>query len=264
MYKYIAVDFDGTILNSKHKLDLKLIKLFKELQKKGIIIIPASGRNISQMMDYIKKFNDFEYPTYIISDNGGTIHHMSDKLELVNEIVFDDEVINYIYENFKHYTKDFLVFKNGKCYCEKMSLMQRFVSYKFKRKVIFEKPNGGSKVIMVDKVDNISKCYDEVKTKLESKFSDINVFRSVRTLIEITPNGATKGSALSLIFEKNKYERQSLICFGDGENDIDMLKFAGHSVAMSNAFDNVKNISDEVCLSNDENGVYEYLVSLNQ
>ena len=43
--------------------------------------------------------------------------------------------------------------------------------------------------------------------------------------------------------------------FGDGENDIPMIKAAGLGVAMGNALDTVKAVADTVTLTNDENGV---------
>ncbi len=89
--------------------------------------------------------------------------------------------------------------------------------------------------------------------------SDVNVFRSVPSLIEITPSGSTKGLGLKTVFELKGWDLKDLIVFGDGENDISMFEVAGHAVAMENAFDTVKAVADEVCLSNKEDGVAVYL-----
>lgn len=52
------------------------------------------------------------------------------------------------------------------------------------------------------------------------------------------------------------------MAFGDEDNDLEMLEYAGHGIAMGNAIDQVKNIAKDVTLSNEENGVGEYLADL--
>lgn len=49
--------------------------------------------------------------------------------------------------------------------------------------------------------------------------------------------------------------RESTVAFGDGENDISMLKSAGYSIVMGNASDKVKEHSDFITITNNEDGV---------
>ena len=59
------------------------------------------------------------------------------------------------------------------------------------------------------------------------------------------------------------YKKEEIIAFGDGHNDISMVNYAGFGVAMGNAVEELKNIADEITLSNDEDGIahtlYKYL-----
>lgn len=50
-----------------------------------------------------------------------------------------------------------------------------------------------------------------------------------------------------------------IIAFGNGENDIEMLKFAGKGIAMANSFESVKEVADDICGDNEHDGIGLYL-----
>ena len=75
----------------------------------------------------------------------------------------------------------------------------------------------------------------------------------------IMHRNATKAKAIAALADIWGIEKSEMATFGDDLNDIDMLKFAGISVAMGNALDEVKEVSDFVCLHNDEDGVAKWL-----
>ena len=76
-----------------------------------------------------------------------------------------------------------------------------------------------------------------------------------RTLIEMMPFGVTKAAALQRIADRNGASAEDVIAFGDMPNDIDMLTWAGHGVAMGNAHPSAKEAADEVTASNNEDGL---------
>ena len=73
--------------------------------------------------------------------------------------------------------------------------------------------------------------------------------------LEINAEEATKGNALLWLADYLGIPREETMAFGDGENDISMLKAAGIGVAMGNASDQIKEAADEVTLTNDQDGV---------
>jgi Cof subfamily protein (haloacid dehalogenase superfamily) len=80
-------------------------------------------------------------------------------------------------------------------------------------------------------------------------------------LIEFSVAGVDKASGLAAIAEQLGVDRADVIAFGDMPNDVPMLTWAGHAVAMANAHPAVREVADEVTLSNDEDGVAAYLAS---
>lgn len=261
MYKYIAIDFDGTLLGTDHNISHRSVKVLKKLQAKGIIILLCSGRNVSQMNFVAEKIDSDNHDTFIISDNGGVITEIDNgKRSVLRNAKFEAEQLSAILKLTKGKTKVQSSFNDGVRYITKINVSQMLRALiRFREFTKIGKPEVASKILLVDKPEHIEQVYDQVKAEVLDNYSDVNVFRSVPTLIEITPNGSTKGLGLKTVFDLKGWDLKDLIVFGDGENDISMFEVAGHAVAMENAFDTVKAVADEVCLSNKEDGVAVYL-----
>jgi hydroxymethylpyrimidine pyrophosphatase-like HAD family hydrolase len=82
------------------------------------------------------------------------------------------------------------------------------------------------------------------------------------TLLEISASGVSKASALARLCETHEIDRRDVIAFGDMPNDLPMLAWAGHSVAVANAHPDVRAAADELTASNDEAGVARVLERL--
>ena len=73
---------------------------------------------------------------------------------------------------------------------------------------------------------------------------------------------ATKEKAITALCDYLKLSPQKIAAFGDDFNDIGMLKLCGKGIAMQNAIDEVKQVADEICLSNEEDGVAKKIIQL--
>ncbi len=76
---------------------------------------------------------------------------------------------------------------------------------------------------------------------------------------EFTAQGIDKAKALDTVLKPMGYSQDEMIAFGDGHNDASMVKYAGTGVAMANAVQDLKDISQYITLSNDEDGIAEAL-----
>jgi hypothetical protein len=75
------------------------------------------------------------------------------------------------------------------------------------------------------------------------------------TLLEISAAGVSKATALTRLCQERGIDRTDVVAFGDMPNDLPMLAWAGHAVAVANAHPDVRAAADEVTASNDELGV---------
>ncbi len=261
MYRYVAIDLDGTLLNSEHRVSQTNIDVIKQIQKQGIVVILCSGRNISQMNFVADKIDTNKYNTYIVSDNGGVITQIDkQKRSILKNNKFENAEHKQIMNDMIGQTKYILSFNDGKRYMPKLYMREMIRAYKrFGEISKIGIPSEASKILMIDSVENIENKYESIRQQLAKQYPHLNVFRSVRTLIEITPAGSTKGSALQHIFEVNQWDLNKLLVIGDGENDLSMFDVAGKSVAMENGFDTLKAKADETTPSNDQDGVSQCL-----
>ena len=92
--------------------------------------------------------------------------------------------------------------------------------------------------------------------------SGLELVGSLRYNIEINTAGVNKGTGLVNLGKVLGIKREEIMAFGDGDNDIVMLKEVGIGVAMANAEDKVKETADYITLSNEEDGVAEAIEKL--
>lgn len=88
-----------------------------------------------------------------------------------------------------------------------------------------------------------------------SAFPELQITQSAPGNIEIMPKNANKGTALEFLAQFLDLEREQVMAMGDAENDLSMLKYAYHSVAMANGTQIVKSICRYQTESNDQCGV---------
>ena len=263
-YKYIALDLDGTLLDNKHNIQKETKQLLIDLQAQGKVIILCSGRNISMMKKYAKELGINHENGFIVSDNGGTVTKLNEKNnETLREIKFSKQIVTKLNTMLSSKTKDYLVYNNSKIYYKRPCKRQLVMGLRHKSLPRYGINRAGSKILLIDSEENINKIYEQTKTEISKFNCDFNVFRSVPVLIEVTPPGSTKGSALAFLAKKYNFLMDDIIAFGDGENDIDMLEKVGHGVAMENAFDTTKKAADAMTSSNEDGGIYKYLKELN-
>jgi len=90
-------------------------------------------------------------------------------------------------------------------------------------------------------------------------FPDVNIKPSEGKLYTITSPEATKANALKQLADSLSVPLSEVMVFGDNHNDISMIEEAGWGVAVSNGEPDAVEAADDLCGSNDDNGVSEYL-----
>jgi hypothetical protein len=84
---------------------------------------------------------------------------------------------------------------------------------------------------------------------------DVYVTSSVKQLVELTNINGGKSAGLKFLAGFLGVERESIAAFGDADNDIDMIKFAGCGIAMENATESLKSVADHITIHHDSDGV---------
>lgn len=255
--KIIATDFDGTFLRSDKSVSKKNIETFINLKNKGYIIVGVSARNLLS----VKSVVDVNLFDYIILNNGCDIYFVNeDKVEIINQI--DKEVYTNIYNFYKNilYKVNFCTLNKYYTISSQIEDSRKFLEYINTVDEIDEKVN------RMNLFFNNSKDLDYYKKELLNNYDSIDVIKMVDTDVDnsnvwicINPKNTNKLTTIKIICDKENLSLNNVIFFGDSENDLEMIKAAGVSVAMGNAIDAVKKNSKYVTLSNNNDGVAEFL-----
>lgn len=256
-YKVVATDFDGTLLSKEKSVSKENMKALEECKKRGCKIIGVTARNITS----VKSVCDINIFDYLVSNNGACIYDFSDKK--INCLYFIDKSIVY------SITDEFLNNSKGLDYCT----AEKYYSIKYEvpnRRAFHLEINDVKEIeeqilrinIFVERKEDIYKF----KEIIENKFKDVYAIVMNDTdhpeknaWLSLNPKGCNKAASLEYLINKLSIDMNEVIFFGDGQNDVEVIKSVGMGVAMGNALDEVKNNADYVTASNDNNGLAKHL-----
>jgi Cof subfamily protein (haloacid dehalogenase superfamily) len=104
---------------------------------------------------------------------------------------------------------------------------------------------------------------DALEERMKAHFDRrLYISKSLPYFLEFAAPGVTKAAGLDFLSKRLGLTPQHTIAFGDGENDVELVSWAGYGVAVENAHDRVKAAADFVCPSVDEEGVAQVLEAL--
>jgi Cof subfamily protein (haloacid dehalogenase superfamily) len=116
-----------------------------------------------------------------------------------------------------------------------------------------------TKLVTIDDPDVL----DELKARLRRRFGDrLYISKSLPFFLELASPEVTKGSGLDFLAEHLGFSTDRTVSFGDGENDLELIDWAGFGVAVANAHDQVLEAADWVCPSAAEEGVAQVVEAL--
>jgi Cof subfamily protein (haloacid dehalogenase superfamily) len=103
---------------------------------------------------------------------------------------------------------------------------------------------------------------DDLEQRMLGRFEGrLYISKSLPYFLEFASPEVTKATGLDFLSEHLGFARERTVAFGDGENDIELVDWAGYGVAVANAHDQVKEVADFVCPSVDEEGVAQVIES---
>ena len=269
MIKLVAIDMDGTLLNSKKELLEETKQYFKDFHKKetDTLLVLCTGRPESGIRPYLKDLGYLEENHYIISQNGANIYE-SRTGKRVMDAFLDSAAIQKWIELGKKHGISVMGAGVDYYYCfdqeptEWMEFDVKLVSGKLKRIPTKESLNTDFyKILLMGDEEQLN----EFETFIPEEWRDeFYVVRSQKYLVEVLTKGVNKAFGLEKLAQKLNIQPSEIAAVGDAANDIEMLEYAGLAIAMGNASEEVKAIADIVTDTNENNGVIKAIDRLIQ
>jgi hypothetical protein len=260
-YKLVAFDIDGTLLDSEQVLQEKTRSVLKKCQEKGILVTIATGKNWDAVRPLAQQL-DIQAP--LILSNGALLADLAGTFE--EKKVIPGAVMRGIIRICRQEGKDLVIYLGDQVYVEEMthnlSFLEVFGSVAMKRvgswESLGEKLNEVHKCMVIDRQSTPSLL--RLEAILRREVSDtLEYCLAMPEILDMTPQGATKGAGLRELCAKLNIPLSAVIAFGDGNNDIDILTEAGLGVSLANGMTQAKACADLVVPSNDHSGPAQFL-----
>lgn len=266
-YKMVCIDMDGTLLGKRRRISKEDKRVIKEIHDRGVEIVVTTGR-IYNNAAYYSHILGVKSP--VIAANGAIVRNKDDnKIIYENPINTNDciKLIELLYKMkmfFHFYTLDGIYCSDNLTKVATKIYMTKQIGYENlkinyfvindlkKWEEIFEKNKGKITKCIAFSID--PKKIQKVKEMLNG-FSNIVYYGSGSRSVEINNRGVSKGNAVKALADYYGFKREEIVCIGDNENDISMIKYAGVGVAMGNAIDPLKKLADYITDTNKKNGV---------
>ncbi len=267
-YSIIALDLDGTLTNSEKNITPRTFDALMKAQREGVRLVLASGRPTFGISALANQLQLADYGGYVLSYNGGRIIDWCEKTVIFSQVV-DQKLVPILYDFAEkaqlpivtYLPEAILASKNeGEYLAEEARIngMPIVVAQNFVEEAM-QIAGGSTKFLIPGEPELLIQLESEMKAALSEQ---MEVFRSAPFFLELPPKGIDKAQSLQRLLTHLGLERESLMAFGDGFNDLSMIQFAGQGVAMANAVEEVKSIADFVTTSNEEDGIAHALEQL--
>ena len=262
--RIIALDLDGTLLNSNKELTERNYRALEAAAARGIEIVPTTGRFYDAMPQVIR---DLPFVNYAITINGAQVAHVrtGDVLYRAEipwrqavEIMSVLDTLPVVYD----------------CFMDNAAFMTAALKERIDectddphyRKMVRELRQSVPelKAFITKRGQDVQKSQfftmdmalrQRMLNELPRRFPGIITTAALLHNVEINHERANKGAAVLALAEHLGCGAENVMAFGDGLNDLPMIRAAGTGVVMANAFDEVKRYADYITDDCDHDGV---------
>lgn len=257
--KLVAIDLDGTLLNSDHHVSKENKQAIQKAKAQGVKIVLVTGRPLKGMLPILDECNLTEEGDIGLTYNGGLVQWTRTG-ETLSQITLPKEDVIDVYK----------LSQDLELPCNFIDLDTVYApSYPKDKPSLYSKHMKALPFEPIDMVDlpeefpinKIVMCWHQ--EELDEKIKEIpevyheryTIMKSRYNLLEVLPKTVDKGKGLIQLSELLGIGLDEMMAIGDQENDLAMIQTAGTGVAMANATQIVKDAAQIITKSNDEHGV---------
>lgn len=290
MYKLIAIDLDGTLLNSKGLISEENKIAIKKAQEQGVEVILASGRSKDSIKNFATEINSNKY---LIAGNGALAYDIQKNKDIYDKSIKKKDVLKILEiceENsifYSLHTKSSILTKSLN-YSPLVYHSENLTKPEDKKTSItvipnlyeYVKENNREKYLKISIQDADKSIFNNIIRKLKhiKNVDVIEVEHSTKKMLkindeeitmqyyytEITRKNINKWSAIKCVSKKLGINKKYIMAIGDNINDKEMIEHAGIGAVMGNSALAAKHIGDMVVADHNSNGVAEAIEKILQ
>lgn len=252
--KLLAIDLDGTTLNSDGEISVKNQQYLQKITQSGVQLVVATGRSSYSASQFITQMGVKQ--AYIVALNGAAVYRWGDSEPLMTTQIPEsiiDEIISIGDSN--QINTYFSTLAQSYVWVRDQSLMAMFASSHELKSITTPAE------LKADRQHFAKILYctknPEYLANLVTKVQALPVeaAKPDEMCLELTAKNTSKANGLAFLGQHLNILPAEMAAVGDSENDFEMLKFVGNSIVMANGMPHIKAIADYVTLSNDRDGL---------
>jgi len=255
--RLIALDLDGTLLDSHKDITDRTLDALARAENKGIEIVLTTGR-LLKSAEHVA--DSIGLKNYIIASNGGIIINRDKEIIYKNKM--DRDAIREVMKLGRKHEMYYHFYSEDAFYAR--SYVQEVIRYYSTRdRKIDVNVFDEDEEILNNNDINIFKflflakdpvALNRLKSDLDN-VKNVSISSSWMNNLEVMAKNTSKANGLKILCQELDIEAVNVMAIGDNENDMPMIEFAGIGVAMGNGIKPLKDIADYITTSNDDDGV---------
>jgi len=256
-YRLVATDIDGTLIHSDGTLSARTVGVLCALPVPAVLVTGRPVRWLRQLYDQMPE------PLSAICANGAVVYD-PDTDEILRAEPLSVELLLDVTKRLREAVPDIALaveVEDGRSFWYEEAWPVRWEGEHHRVRVLAT-PEQLTSVPAVKLLGrSASHQPDEFYELVSKTLGDVATatHSSSSALVEISAAGVTKAAGLAWLCAREGISADEVLAFGDMPNDVPMLTWAGHAVAMGNAHPAVREVADDVTVTNDEDGVARYL-----
>ncbi|NHA35531.1 Cof-type HAD-IIB family hydrolase [Staphylococcus schleiferi] len=257
----ICLDLDGTLLNDQKEISPYTFRVLKTLQQQGHAIMIATGRPYRASRLYYEQLG---LNTPVVNFNGAFVHHPHDPQFETQHHRLDEGIATSIIESLKKMEIQNIIAEVKDCVFIDQPDHRLFEGFSMGNPVtkvgdLRENLNEDPTSLLIEAEEMMIPRIKQMLTRFYAENIEHRRWGAPFPVIEIVKKGISKAVGIDYVKDYLQIDHEQIIAFGDEDNDIEMIKYANHGVAMGNAIEELKHVAKETTLSNNEDGIGLYL-----
>ncbi len=257
----IAIDLDGTLLTEQKSISKHNKQVIKKAIQMGHIVCIATGRPYRASQMY---YQELQLNTPMVNFNGAFIHHPHNKefgfyhtpLELTTAKTIIETCEAFQVKNIMvEIIDDFYIRYYDEVLIKTFTMGESPIKFGNLHHILTDHPTS----ILIHPQDNHVEQLRKLLKTAHAEVINQRVWGAPWNVIEIVKAGLNKAIGLEKIAQYYSIPKERIIAFGDEDNDLEMIEYAGIGVAMGNAIPQLKTIADKITLTNELDGIAVFL-----
>lgn len=261
--KMIVSDLDGTLLKNHLEITDFTVEVIKKARAKGILFVVATGRPMQTIKKYVNAYDFIDY--YIVS-NGMAVYNPKNTSFIISNTFSKEDLLKILevtekeVANYDIHAHEGLYYHGPlrKTYFDHIKTLHHHEDAPSAFPLEELEDLHALSVTKIMWIEEDIPRY-EALMKIAQNLGDYQIVRSQTSYIDFNLKGISKGKTLKDLADSLNIKKEEIIAFGDQNNDLTMIKYAGIGVAMENATAELKEVADAMTKSSEDDGVAYYL-----